>query len=942
MKSFVRLGVLLVFIFHASAFTQVSLNPSFPGADEPITITYNASQGTSNLQGVPKVYMHAGVITSGPSGTVWQYVKGNWGVDDGIGQMQAVPGQPNQWRITINPRQYFNVPAGIPIYRIGMVFREGGPCGSAGLAPCKEGKNAQGQDIFVNLSQGFQVSFTQPEASEVLIQTNQNLEIRATSSLSASLQLFQNGVQVSSTSGTQINYNFNASLTGTYQFVVSASANSQISRDTLNVLVAGSLTEPLPVGLRPGINYVSPSEAVLVLEAPKKKFAHLIGDFNDWSLRPQFQMKQTPDQEKFWFRLSNLVPGQEYMFQYVVDGQIRIADPYSEKISREGAFGDAEIIAQNRYPGLKQYPAGKTRFEVSYLQTNQAPYNWQHLQYTKPAAKDLVIYELLVRDFTDARTYSAVRERLDYLKGLGINAIELMPIKEFEGNISWGYNPAFFFAPDKYYGPKNELKRLIDEAHGKGMVVILDMVLNHAFGQNPFVRLYNEGDYGRPTSDNPWLNVEPTHPFNVGYDFNHESPYTQRFVDSVNHYWLKEYKFDGYRFDLSKGFTQKFSGNNVGLWSQYDASRIALLKRMMDQVRKHSPDAYMILEHFADNNEEKELSDYGFLLWGNLNFDARKLARGENADLAWAYHGSRNWSDANLVSYMESHDEERLAWDVLKNGATNTSMNLRLLPNAIDRLQMQAALFFAIPGPKLLWQFGEFGYDEELNNNRLGIKPTRWNYLENEQRQRLYKLYQNMLKVRQNQEVFKNPDETNLNLSGLIKTLNLRKGNQQVFIIANAALTEIDANINFPATGKWFDMLSGAEVEIFQANDRVKLKPNQFHILTKQKIEGVHTGITSHGAFPQLVTSLSDESGEPVFYAFPNPAADILFVQTFSPAVGSVSLRITDMAGRAVALSNSEKSDGHWTFNISALQKGIYILEYRDSLKSYRTKIIKK
>ncbi|WP_332910852.1 alpha-amylase family glycosyl hydrolase [Algoriphagus boritolerans] len=79
---------------------------------------------------------------------------------------------------------------------------------------------------------------------------------------------------------------------------------------------------------------------------------------------------------------------------------------------------------------------------------------------------------------------------------MGINAIELMPIGEFEGNLSWGYNPSFFFAPDKYYGTKNDLKRLIDEAHGKGIMILLDMVLNHAFGQNPMVRLYNDGDYG--------------------------------------------------------------------------------------------------------------------------------------------------------------------------------------------------------------------------------------------------------------------------------------------------------------------------------------------------------------------------------------------------------------------------------------------------------------
>ncbi|NOZ04318.1 MAG: hypothetical protein GXO92_06915 [FCB group bacterium] len=101
-----------------------------------------------------------------------------------------------------------------------------------------------------------------------------------------------------------------------------------------------------------------------------------------------------------------------------------------------------------------------------------------------------MIYELLVRDFIDRHDYQTLIDTLDYLEKLGINAIELMPINEFEGNSSWGYNPSFYFAPDKYYGTRQDLKLFIDECHRRGIAVIMDIVLNHTYGQSPLVSGY--------------------------------------------------------------------------------------------------------------------------------------------------------------------------------------------------------------------------------------------------------------------------------------------------------------------------------------------------------------------------------------------------------------------------------------------------------------------
>src|SRR5690606_26129671 len=135
------------------------------------------------------------------------------------------------------------------------------------------------------------------------------------------------------------------------------------------------------------------------------------------------------------------------------------------------------------------------------------------------------------------------------------------------------------------------------------------------------------------------------HPFNVFYDFNHESEHTKWYLDTVNYYWAKEYKIDGFRFDLSKGFTQNDSGDDVGAWSSYDQSRIDLLKRMSDKIWEFNADTYVILEHFADNSEEKVLSDYGMMVWGNMHWAYKEANLGfaQGKTFAGTYYKDRGW-----------------------------------------------------------------------------------------------------------------------------------------------------------------------------------------------------------------------------------------------------------------------------------------------------------
>ena len=133
----------------------------------------------------------------------------------------------------------------------------------------------------------------------------------------------------------------------------------------------------------------------------------------------------------------------------------------------------------------------------------------------------------------------------------------------------------------------------------------MDIALNHSFGQNPMVRMYfdaSAGQYGQPTASNPWFNPTPKHDFNVGYDFNHESLQTKNFTKRVIAYWMQNYHIDGYRFDLSKGFTQNNTLGNIGAWGAYDQSRVNILTEYYNDIQSHEPGAYVILEHLADSH----------------------------------------------------------------------------------------------------------------------------------------------------------------------------------------------------------------------------------------------------------------------------------------------------------------------------------------------------
>jgi hypothetical protein len=932
------LGLFLVFSVSTTA-QQVTLSPSSPSGEQQVIVTIDVT-GTP-LAGETKVYMHAGVVTTStttPVGSDWKFVKGNYGQDDGIGQMTAVSGQPNKWTITLSPtlRGYFNVPVGTNIFYLAMVFRN-----------ANGSKKGQDADIFRAMSVPAYTSITAPTTNDVFVVSGNSINLSGSASeLATSLEIL-----VDSGSGyvslntlpdaltISASYTPSSSLTINVKVKAIINSTNVESISSFNIILRGNtIVQPLPSNVRDGINYSSdPTKATLVLVAPNKSFVYLVGDFTNWAINNNYLMKQTPDGKRFWFELTGLTSGVEYVFQYWVDGTIKVGDPLADKVS--DPYNDSFIPA-SLYPNLPLNTRTNNGI-ATVLQTNQTPFNWASTEqsWVAPDKKELVVYELLIRDFLGSHSYNDLADTLNYLKRLGVNAIELMPIMEFEGNLSWGYNPSYFLAPDKYYGTKSALKKFIEKAHQKGIAVILDMVLNHAFGQNPMVQMYFDKTTNKP-KNNPWFNPDAKHPFNVGYDFNHEGQYTKDFVDTVCSYWLKEYHFDGFRFDLSKGFTQTNNPTDVGAWGNYDQSRINTLTRMANKIWTVKPNAYVILEHFAASSEETVLAANGMLLWGNMTGEYADALKGNSS--AGLERSSRN----SHVNYMESHDEERLLIGLARGGLSSDFYNIKDLPTSLNRLKMGAAFFYTVPGPKMLWQFGELGYDKSINfcgngtesgGCRTDNKPLPWgtgslNYYTNADRQRVYKTIAGINKlIASNKDVFKKGSFTFTSV-GDFRQINIKHSNMDVAIVGNFITNYREVSGVFSKTGTWFDYFGNSSISVTDVNQPVVLAPGEFHIYTTVQQPSPGVGLVDF-----LVTGLESSSENQGITVYPNPTKKGIFtIHMDKWPTGKVRFKLMDITGRQLSDVSYENRSEDLVLE-HALGSGVYFLSIsQDSTQTRR------
>ena len=780
-----------------SEYPLISTDPAFvtEAMTEDITVILNTA-GTAADGFTGELYAHTGVLTTAStSNGDWKYVLSDWGQN--IPECKLVSKGDNIWHYTIKGgvHAWYGVPENEKVTHIAFVFRS---------ADCSIEVKDNGSDIFVEMAtEGLSVKILSP-AHGAILQVGEEYTVQVQQQAATNVKLYKNDTVVADTGNATIAYTYAPTEPEDVVFKAVATDGVDTVEQSISVSVLGETeTATRPMTAYNGV-IINGNEATFCLFAPGKKSVVLLGDFNDYAPSNAYMMKK--DGDYFWITVSGLDEGVEYGYQYLVDGAIKIGDPYATKIL--DPWNDKWIDA-SVYPNLKAYPAEYTSDIVSVFELNPAEFTWTATSYERPAENSLAIYELLVRDFTEEGSINAVTAKLDYLETLGVNAIELMPIQEFDGNDSWGYNPCFFFAADKAYGTEEAYKTFIDECHKRGIAVILDVVFNHATGQFPYAKMWWDGGANKTASNNPFFNVDAPHNWSVFHDFNHTYHYTVEYIDDVLEYWMKEYNVDGFRFDLTKGFVQN-PGNYDA--SGYSAQRIGILKHYAETIRAVDQDAYIIFEHFCDQSEETELyNSVGALCWNN-----NQQGGYMESVMGWTGGGKSNFSDfkKGRINNIETHDEERVAYKTITYGDSYVKSNWAVISK---RLQAVYAFHFLTPYPKMMWQFGELGYDVSIEENgRTGRKPVRWNYYNDANRKALYDAMSKYVSWRTDHQEYYGQDNLSVHtwnvndshMSG--KTLVMDK----VIVVANFTNAQASTTISNPNAGEWTNLLTGEKVQV--------------------------------------------------------------------------------------------------------------------------------
>ena len=927
---------------------QVVTNPSPIEIDQSVTITVDINSTATDCNGFSnptKVYMHAGI---GDDNNAWAYdVVGNWGMDDGVGEM--TDNGNGTYSITLTPNTYFNLTSAeeSSATKMGMVFRN--EDGS------QEFKKTGCVDFILNIG-SFQVTMINPDANETkYVVSGGSLTVMAQNTNgTASYELFGNGTSITTQTTTFFNFNHTNITENTYYELVATQGGSNVSKFFNVVVNPGTLAAAMPSGLEDGINYnpSDPTKATLVLNAPLKDFVYVAGSFNNWQPSTAYAMKKDSATGKYWLELTSLTSGQIETFQYWVfettpitnsPKLVKTADPFSTLVL--SPFDDPWIPTAS-YPNIPSYPQGQER-EVTVLQTGQTPYNWQVTNFNKPKKEDLVIYEVLLRDFDADRNFQDVIDKIDYFKDLNINAIELMPVMEFEGNEGWGYNPSFHLALDKFYGTKEKLKELVDLFHQNGIAVILDVVLNHAMGRNAGVRMWmidddNDG-WGLPSSENPYFNVTATHSYGIGNDFNHAAPLTKYYTKRVIKHWIDEFHIDGLRWDLTKGFTQNCTGSD-SCTNSYQQDRVDILKEYADYSWSIDPSHYVIFEHLGNDNEEQQWANYrlnetpskGVMMWGKMTeqYNQVTMGYGTNSNFNRMGHVSRGFNAKRLVGYAESHDEERLMYNNVNYG-NGDIQNENI---ALSRMPALGAITLTIPGPKMIWHFGELGMDNSINtctdgsvdsNCRLATKPQpQWteNWMETTNRRAIYDAWSRLNYLKINEPVFEG--SYSINSGNLTPKIYIWDDNipqtelKNIVIITNFTNNSQNVVPNFPYTGNWFDLMDetgNTVLGVTNTANPITLAAGTFKIYGN-KSSTLSTVNHDLNTFVRL---------------HPNPANDNFYL---SKDVQLVT--IYDLQGKVIKTFKGDLKEGS-SFNIENLSKGIYLVNIQTENKKTSIKLIK-
>jgi 1,4-alpha-glucan branching enzyme/maltooligosyltrehalose trehalohydrolase len=389
-----------------------------------------------------------------------------------------------------------------------------------------------------------------------------------------------------------------------------------------------------------------------------------------------------------WHELTVAGAGARTRYKYRIDGEIEVPDPASH-FQPEDVSGPSEVIDHGRYAWTAS--------------------NWRGRPW-----HEAVMLECHVGTFTPDGTFRAMIEKLDHVAAAGITAIELMPIADFPGRWNWGYDGVLLYAPDSIYGGPDDLKALIDEAHLRGLMVLLDVVYNHFGPEGNYLGRYAPGFFR--TAHTPW-----------GAAIDYRSEETRAFVIGNALHWLDHYRFDGLRLDAVHAIIEPGARRMLADLSRAVGQLAAARGRSIHLVLENDDNAACLLDPAADPpcgryraqwNDDYHHAWHTLLTGEDMGYyrdyaddPRRHLAR--TLGSGFAYQGepsahragkargepSRNLSPLAFVNFLQNHDQ-------IGNRARGDRLTTQ-----VDAKAMQAALSVMLlaPMPPLLFMGEEWG-----------------------------------------------------------------------------------------------------------------------------------------------------------------------------------------------------------------------------------------
>ena len=685
--------------------------------------------------------------------------------------------------------------------------------------------------------------------------------------------------------------------------------------------------EPLPENVKLGPNWIN-NEMILAVYAPAQPVMQVIvtapGETGEVS--NAIVMKRDPEQSDIWWTELDLSFGQ-YEYEYLLINGSRLPDPFTRRLSN-----------------------GKTRVEIGAGGVSTADdYNWQSNDYIRPSLDTLIIYELHVDDFaaqgSGQGTFDDVIIRLDHLRESGINAIELMPITEFPGGRSWGYNPEIMSSVEATYGTPENFKQLVDEAHSRNMAVILDLVWNHATSSTPLWKIQPNNDLNPYFKNSNDLNPNETEGTWGMLDFDHFNEKTIEYINEIHRIWLEEYRIDGFRFDATRFVGWDLNQPQYGLpaWT----SAIHELDSNVYQIAEHLPsDPWLVnntkLTSSWHDSFHDRLIDHIFSSIGTMTAMRQIIGLYEYSNWGTPYADL-----TQAVKYMVSHDEQSLIQEMVEFDGVSLSQ-----AREIDKFY--ASLLFTAQGIPMIWQGQEFGFQSGwLDNNgngnwdeeKLGYRPVDWSLLDSEDGQSHLNHYSRLARFRKTNPAFSKGtfydlwryDAERVIVYGY-KDESEGNSDDQVVVIANFSSSNRTVNdVPFLSAGNWYNVTDpGNDLYTADGNYGEYSIPSKSAVIySKNQYElGVETPLF----VPEKFQTLS---------AYPNPFNPSITIQlelqNITQTNMNAEVNIYDINGRFIQtlLENSIESGVHrieWRpQNISS---GIYIVSLQTEIGIKNQKVL--